>query len=90
MEGSGIFPHNQGHILLQTKIEGTRLFVELYGSNDGRQISIEGPHQYNQKANGAMKAYFVRTITDTNGNKKDERFDSNYQPPFAQARNPLE
>ena len=79
-----------GHILIQTRVEGTKLFVELYGSSDGRQVAMDGPHQYDQKANGAMKAYFVRTISDANGNKKDERFDSNYQPPFARARNPLE
>ncbi len=79
-----------GHILIQTKIEGTELFVELYGSSNGRQVTLDGPHQYDQKANGAMKAYFVRTISYTNGEKKEERFDSNYQPPFAQARNPLE
>ena len=79
-----------GHILLQTRIEGTKLFVELYGSSDGRQVTMDGPHQYDKKANGAMKAYFIRTISDANGNKKDERFDSNYQPPFALARNPLE
>ena len=80
----------KGHILLQTRIDGTKLIVELYGSSDGRQVTMDGPYQYDQKANGAMKAYFVRTISDTNGNKKDERFDSNYQPPVAQARNPLE
>lgn len=79
-----------GHILLQTRIEDTKLFVELYGSSDGRQVAIDGPHQYDQKANGSMKAYFVRTITYANGEKKDERFDSNYQAPFTQARNPLE
>jgi vancomycin resistance protein YoaR len=79
-----------GHILLQTKVEGTKLFVEFYGSGDGRQVSIDGPHQYEQKANGAMKAYFVRTITYANGEKKNERFDSDYLPPFSLARNPLE
>src|SRR3989344_1759160 len=84
------FNDTGGHILLQTRIEGTKLFVELYGSSDGRQVTMDGPHQYDKKANGAMKAYFIRTISDANGNKKDERFDSNYQPPFALARNPLE
>lgn len=79
-----------GHILIQTRIEGTKLFVELYGSSDGRQVAVDGPHQYDQKANGAMKAYFVRTISHANGERKEERFDSNYQPPFARARNPLE
>lgn len=78
------------HILLQTRISGTKLIVELYGSSDGRQVALDGPHQYDQKANGAMKAYFIRTISDSNGSYKNERFDSNYQPPFTQARNPLE
>ena len=79
-----------GHILLQTKIDGTKLFVELYGSGDGRLVTLNGPHQYGQKANGAMKAYFIRTISFATGENKEERFDSNYQPPFTQARNPLE
>lgn len=79
-----------GHILLQTKIEGTKLIVELYGSSDERQVALDGPYQYDQKASGALKAYLIRTISYTNGGEKDERFDSNYQPPFAQARNPLE
>lgn len=80
----------EGHILMQTRMEDTKLIVELYGSSDGRQISIDGPHQYNQKSNGAMKAYFIRTITDNNGDKKDDRFDSNYQAPFPLARTPLQ
>ena len=79
-----------GHILLQTKIDGTKLFVELYGSGDGRLVTLNGPHQYGQKANGAMKAYFIRTTSFATGENKEERFDSNYQPPFTQARNPLE
>ena len=78
------------HILLQTRIDGTQLIVEFYGSNDGRQVAMDGPYQYDQKANGSMKAYFIRTISYPNGEKKEERFNSNYQPPFAQARNPLE
>ena len=79
-----------GHILLQTKLEGTKLFVELYGSSDDRQVTVDGPHQYDQKANGAMKAYFVRTISYANGEKKENRFNSNYQAPFPLAVNPLE
>ena len=80
----------KGHILLQIKIESTKLFVELYGSSDGRQVALDGPHQYDQKASGDMKAYFIRTISYTNREIKEERFNSNYQPPFPLARNPLE
>ena len=79
-----------GHILIQTKVEGTKLFVELYGSSDKRTVNMDGPHQYDQKTNGAMKAYFIRTTSYPNGEIKNERFDSNYKPPFAQVRNPLE
>src|SRR3989344_3000494 len=82
--------NTEGHILIQTKISGTKLTVEFYGSDDGRSVSIDGPHQYDEKVSGAMKAYFVRKILFSNGETKEERFNSNYQPPFAQARNPLE
>ncbi len=82
--------NTDSHMLMQIKIEGTKLIVGLYGSGDGRQISMNGPHQYAQKTNGAMKAYFIRTITSANGDKKDERFDSNYLAPLPLARNPLQ
>lgn len=82
--------NTKNHTLIQTKIEGTKIFVEIYGSSDGREVAIDGPHQYAQQANGSMKAYFTRTISYENGEQEEERFDSNYKPPFAQARNPLE
>ncbi len=79
-----------GHILIQIKTEGTKLTVEFYGSSDDRQTIVNGPYQYDQKTNGALKAYFLRTISYTDKEKKQERFDSNYQAPFAQIKNPLE
>jgi len=82
--------NTEKHILIQTKINGTKLTVEFYGSGDGRNVTLDGPHQYDEKASGAMRAYFVRKISFPNGETKEERFNSNYQPPFAQARNPLE
>lgn len=32
------------HILIQGKVEGTRLTFELFGTKDGRQVTIDGPH----------------------------------------------
>ena len=78
------------HLLIQTKISGTKLIFEIYGSNDGRIVTLDGPHTYDQKANGALRAYFVRKITSADGTEKEERFDSNYKPPMPLARNPLE
>jgi len=78
------------YLLIQTKISGTKLFFEIYGSDDGRQITLDGPHQYEQKPSGAMKAYFVRKIVLSDGTEKEERFDSDYKPPMPLAKNPLE
>lgn len=79
------------HILIQNKVEGTKLIFEIYGSNNGRIVTIQGPFQYDQKKNGSMKAYFTRSIAYIDSTKREERFDSVYKAPFkAQERNPLE
>ncbi|MBI2068754.1 MAG: VanW family protein [Candidatus Yanofskybacteria bacterium] len=78
------------HLLIQTKISGTKLIFEIYGSNDGRVVTMDGPYQYDQKPNGSMKAYFMRKIVSNDGTETEERFDSNYKPPMPLARNPLE
>ena len=80
------------HILIQTRVIGSRLWVEIYGSDDGRKVSMEGPVQYDQKPSGAMKAYFVRNISRDGEPDKKQRFDSVYKapPPSRVERNPLE
>ncbi|MDO8496834.1 MAG: VanW family protein [bacterium] len=80
------------HILIQTKVIGSQLSVEIYGSDDGRKVTMEGPVQYDRKPSGAMKAYFLRKIVMRDGTIKEERFDSVYKapPPSPLERNPLE
>ncbi|OGN02620.1 MAG: hypothetical protein A2655_02760 [Candidatus Yanofskybacteria bacterium RIFCSPHIGHO2_01_FULL_43_42] len=78
------------HILIQSRIEGSKLIFDIYGSGDGRKVALNGPFQYDQKTNGSMKAYFVRKITSANGSVKEERFDSNYGAPAPLEKNPLE
>lgn len=78
------------HILIQTKVTGSKLSVEIYGTADNRKVAMEGPIQYDQKSNGSMKAYFIRDIITSDGIEKKERFDSIYKPPPLHERNPLE
>ena len=80
--GSEIQNDTPAHLLVQTKISGTQLIFEIYGSDDGRIVTMDGPYQYDQKANGAMKAYFTRKITLADGTEKEERFNSNYNAPI--------
>jgi len=80
------------HILIQTKVIGSKLSVEIYGSNDGRIVEVERPIQYDIKPSGAMKAYFTRKITLKDGTVKEEKFNSSYKahPPSPLEKNPLE
>lgn len=85
------FVNNTGtHVLIQTRLSGSKVIVEIYGSADEKTVKMEGPFQYDQRANGSMKAYFVRKIYQDDKLIKEERFDSVYKPPPPHERNPLE
>ncbi|MBX4188350.1 MAG: VanW family protein [Candidatus Doudnabacteria bacterium] len=68
------------HLLIRTRVDGSKLYFEFYGTKDDRQISFDGPTQYDKKANGAMKAVWKRQV-EINGETKEQVFYSNYQPP---------
>ncbi|OGN01493.1 MAG: hypothetical protein A3B91_05220 [Candidatus Yanofskybacteria bacterium RIFCSPHIGHO2_02_FULL_41_29] len=80
------------HILIQTKLIGSKLLVEIYGTSGGKEIVIDGPYQYDQTPSGAMKAYFTRKIYKDDQLVEEERFNSVYNPPppHPLERNPLE
>lgn len=78
------------HILIQSRVEGTKLIFDIYGPTDSRKIVLEGPFQYDQKNNGSMKAHFIRKTYQGDLLVKEERFDSNYGAPAPLERNPLE
>jgi vancomycin resistance protein YoaR len=59
---------------------GTTLFFDFYGTKDSRQVILDNPVQYARQANGAMKAYWTRTVIK-NGAKDTHTFNSVYQPP---------
>lgn len=90
-------------LLLQVKIEGTKLIFELYGTNDGRKVEIDQPKIFNIVSPGPAKyieteelkpgerkkvenavaganTEFVRTITYSDGEKKEELWESRYRP----------
>jgi len=80
------------YILIQSSISGSKLYFEIYGTSDGRKVAIDGPHQYDIKSSGALKAVLTRTITYVDGTEKKDVFNSSYQSnsAFVTIRNPLE
>jgi vancomycin resistance protein YoaR len=80
------------YILIQSNISGSKLYFEIYGTSDGRKVAIDGPHQYDIKSSGALKAVLTRTITYVDGTEKKDVFNSSYNSnsAFVTIRNPLE
>lgn len=81
------------NILLQSKIVGTELTFEIYGTEDFRRVKIDGPKQYDIKEDGSMRAVLTQEVYDKDGNLMFKKtFYSNYKSPdlYPVDRNPLE
>jgi len=70
------------YILIQTRIEGTQLFFDFYGTSDGRQAKLVGPFVTSRGAEGAMKTIVTQEIYDKDGNLiRKAEFKSSYDSP---------
>ncbi len=71
-----------GYILIQTRIEGTQLFFDFYGTPDGRKINIIGPKILERNPDGSMKTTFTQQVLDKDGNlTREVVFNSSYDSP---------
>lgn len=71
-----------GHILIQTKIEGTTLKFQFYGTDDGRKTTVDGPYITQRNPDGSMKASFTQTVQNQDGAVViNDTFRSNYDSP---------
>jgi len=81
-----------GHLLIQTKVEDHNLIFEFYGTDDGRKVEIDGPHQYDLKSDGSMKAKLTRKIYKNGKLIEEKTWYSNYKSPslYPIYKNPLQ
>lgn len=68
------------HLLIRTRIEGIKLYFDLFGTKDDRLVAFDGPYQYDKKTDGSMKATWTRRVT-FNNETTEQIFKSTYQPP---------
>lgn len=69
-------------ILIQGKIEGTKLFFTFYGTDDGREVSIEGPIVTKRNNKNQMWTSLSQIVKDKNGNEIiNDTFKSFYDDP---------
>ena len=70
------------YVLIQTRIEGNRLYFDFYGFDDGREVVLKGPYIYSRKPDGSMKASWTQEVYDKDGELKFKKiFYSNYRSP---------
>jgi vancomycin resistance protein YoaR len=70
------------YILVQTRIEGTQLFFDFFGTSDGRQAKLVGPFVTERGDKGAMKTIVTQEIYGADGNLiRKAEFKSNYKSP---------
>jgi vancomycin resistance protein YoaR len=70
------------YILIQTKIVGTELIFQFYGTSDGRKTTVIGPTILEKNPDGSMKTTFTQKIDDKDGNLiREDVFKSTYESP---------
>lgn len=70
-----------GYILIQTRVEGTKLFFDFWGTDDGRVVEVDGPHSYDYKSDGSVKATLTQTVKQDEQVLFEDTFYSNYKSP---------
>jgi len=69
------------YILLQAKIDGTKLTFEIYGTSDGRQVSLVGPKILYANTDGSMKTIMSQQIWRNGQMQREDFFPSLYRSP---------
>jgi vancomycin resistance protein YoaR len=72
-----------GHILIQSKIIGTELIFDFYGTSDGRTVAVDGPKITESNPDRSIKTVFTQTVTDKDGKEIiNDVFKSSYDSPY--------
>jgi len=70
------------NVLIQAKVEGTKLFFEFYGTPDNRVVKIEGPNEYERNPDGSLKTILTREIYKEEELIATNTFRSSYRSPI--------
>lgn len=70
-----------GYILIQSRIEGTKLAFDFWGTDDHRTVTITGPVTYERGPDGSVKAYVSQQVALADQTIIDQTFYSRYKSP---------
>ncbi|HSX24771.1 MAG TPA: VanW family protein [Candidatus Andersenbacteria bacterium] len=67
-------------VLLKTSVVGSKVFFEVWGTNDGRTVTINGPFVTEKKPDGSITAAIAQIVTKAGKTIREANFVSHYQP----------
>jgi len=60
--------NTEGYILIQRRIEGNKLFFEMYGKDEGREVKVKGPYVYERDTEkGTFKTVLWQEVYNKDG-----------------------
>ncbi len=68
------------HLLIEVLIQGYKILVNLYGTEDNRQIEVKGPYVLEKKEDGSMKTVLYQKVYRDDQLDFEDSFYSNYGP----------
>jgi len=68
-------------ILFKTSVTGSKVVFELWGTNDGRQVTINGPFTTEKKPDGSLTAAVAQVVKKNGKTIREDNFVSKYQSP---------
>ncbi|NQV12707.1 MAG: VanW family protein [Parcubacteria group bacterium] len=69
------------YILIQTRIDGNKLYFEFYGTSDGREVELVGPTYWDRKEDGSFRAKWVQIVRRDGQEIMKQQFISYYDSP---------
>ncbi len=66
-------------VLLKTSVVGSKVTFEVWGTNDGRTVKINGPFTTEKKPDGSLTAAVAQIVTKGGKIIREENFVSKYQ-----------
>lgn len=68
-------------VYLRTHVMGTRLIFDVFGTNDGRQVNVNGPFVTERRPDGSLTAAVAQIVTKNGKSIREKNFVSHYQSP---------
>lgn len=68
-------------VILKTSVAGTKVIFAVWGTTDGRQVTINGPFVTGKKPDGSLTAAVAQIVKKNGKSIREQNFVSRYQSP---------